>query len=213
MITNIKYYRKYNNDYINALPMMNAILRHRYALLGSLLAFGNLYLAYLFRFDLVPLKLPYDLIGNFLYLDNPVYNFGGFFVDGSEPTVRRLPTVIILIYISYVLYRYLLRTRTRLQTLFSVLLLGGVGGLTFDILSYGSVTDWLGFIIPGGRYYSMLNLSDLMILISAPFASLLCIQNIFLKLIAFTFSVIVIGANSYYHFITIYNKLSNSIFF
>ena len=79
---------------------MNAVLKHRYALLGSLLAFGNLYLAYLFRFDLVPLKLPYDLIGNFLYLDNPVYNFGGFFVDGSEPTVRRLPTVIILIYIS-----------------------------------------------------------------------------------------------------------------
>ena len=193
--------------------MMNAILRHRYALLGCALAFGNLYLAYLFRFDLVPLKLPYDLIENILYLDNPVYNFGGFFVDGSEPTVRRLPTVLILIYVSYILYRYLLRTRTRLQTLFSVLLLGGVGGLTLDILSYGSVTDWLGFMIPGGRYYSMLNISDLMILISAPFASLLCIQNIFLKLIAFTFSVIVIGANSYYHFITIYNKLSNSIFF
>ena len=192
---------------------MNAILKHRYALLGSLLAFGNLYLAYLFRFDLVPLKLPYDLIENILYLDNPVYNFGGFFVDGSEPTVRRLPTVFILIYVSYVLYRYLLRARTRLQTLFSVLLLGGVGGLTLDILSYGSVTDWLGFMIPGGGYYSMLNISDLMILISAPFASLLCIQNIFLKLIAFTFSVTVIGANSYYHFITIYNKLSNSIFF
>ena len=64
MITNIKYYRNYNNDCINALPMMNAILRHRYALLGSLLAFGNLYLAYLFRFDLVPFKLPYDLIEN-----------------------------------------------------------------------------------------------------------------------------------------------------
>ena len=122
MITNIIYYRNYNNDYINALPIMNAILKHRYALLGSLLAFGNLYLAYLFRFDLVPLKLPYDLIGNILYLDNPVYNFGGFFVDGSEPTVRRLPTVLILIYVSYILYRYLLRTRTRLQTLFTMLI-------------------------------------------------------------------------------------------
>ena len=113
---------------------MNAILRHRYALLGSLLAFGNLYLAYLFRFDLVPLKLPYDLIGNFLYLDNPVYNFGGFFVDGSEPTVRRLPTVLILIYISYVLYRYLLRTRTRLQILFSVLLIFCFCKHTFHVI-------------------------------------------------------------------------------
>ena len=73
MITNIKYYRNNNNDYINALPIMNAILRHKYALLGSLLAFGNLYLSYLFRFDLVPLKLPYDLIENIIYLDNPVY--------------------------------------------------------------------------------------------------------------------------------------------
>ena len=192
---------------------MNNFLRHRYALLGCALAFGNLYLAYLFRFDLVPFKLPYDLIDGILFIDNPVYNFGGFFVDGSEPSVRRLPTVLILIYVSYILYRYLLRTRLRSQTLFSVLLLGGVGGLTLDILSYGSVTDWLGFMIPGGRYYSMLNISDLMILISAPFASLLCIKNIVLKLIGFSFSLIVIVANSYYHLITIYNKLSNSIFF
>ena len=35
-----------------------------------------------------------------------------------------------------------------------------MGGLTLDILSYGSVCDWLGFMIPGGRYYSLFNISD-----------------------------------------------------
>ena len=192
--------------------MMN-LLKYKYALTGTLLAFGNLYLSYLFRYDLVPLKLPFTLVENLLFLDNPIYNYGGFFIDGSQPTLKRLPTVLILIYLCYILYKYLLKKNTKLQNIFAILLLGGVGGLTLDILSYGNVCDWMGFMIPGGRYYSMLNISDLMILISAPFASLLCIKNIVLKLIGFSFSLIVIVANSYYHLITIYNKLSNSVFF
>jgi lipoprotein signal peptidase len=186
---------------------VNSITKHRYALFGTLLAFINLYLSYLFRFDLIPIKLPYTLIENILYLDNPVYNFGGFFVDGSEPTIYRLPTIFILLYVSYNLYKYLLKPHTKSQTIFAVLLLGGVGGLTLDILSYGSVCDWLGFMIPGSRYYSLLNISDLMILISAPFAALLCIPNFILKVIAFIFSILVIGANSYYHFIALYNLI------
>ena len=186
---------------------MNSILKHRYALFGTLLAFGNLYLAYLFRFDLIPLKLPYTLIENILYLDNPVYNFGGFFVDGSEPTIYRLPTIFILLYVSYNLYKYLLKPHTKSQTIFAIILLGGLGGLTLDILAYGSVCDWLGFMIPGGRYYSLLNISDLMILVSAPFAAIICIPKIILKIVAFVFSILVIGANSYYHFIALYNLI------
>ena len=76
-----------------------------------------------------------------------------------------------------------------------------------DILSYGSICDWLGFMIPGSRYYSLLNISDLMILVSAPFAALLCIPNFILKVIAVIFSILVIGANSYYHFIALYNLI------
>ena len=82
-----------------------------------------------------------------------------------------------------------------------------MGGLTLDILAYGSVCDWLGFMIPESRYYSLLNISDLMILISAPFAALLCIPNLIMKLVAFAFSILVIGANSYYHFIALYNLI------
>ena len=187
---------------------MNSISKHRYALFGTLLAFGNLYLAYLFRYEILPLKLPYTLIENILYLDNPVYNFGGFFVDGSEPTIYRLPTIFILIYVSYNLYKYLLKPHTKSQTIFAVILLGGLGGLTLDILAYGSVCDWLGFMIPGGRYYSLLNISDLMILVSAPFAALLCVPNFILKVTAFIFSILVIGANSYYHFIALYKLIT-----
>ena len=113
-----------------------------------------------------------------------------------------------MIYFSYVLYKYLLKPHTKSQTIFAVILLGGLGGLTLDILAYGSVCDWLGFMIPGSRYYSLLNISDLMILVSAPFASLLCIQNLILKVIAFAFSILVIGANSYYHFIALYKLIT-----
>ena len=186
---------------------MILIKKYRYALFGTLLAFGNLYLSYLFRFDLITLKLPYTLIENILYLDNPVYNFGGFFVDGSEPTIYRLPTIFILLYVSYNLYKYLLKPHTKSQTIFAIILLGGLGGLTLDILAYGSVCDWLGFIIPGGRYYSLLNISDLMILVSAPFAAIICIPKIILKIVAFVFSILVIVANSYYHFIALYNLI------
>ncbi len=182
-------------------------MKHLFSLIGTSLAFGNLYLSYLFRFESFSLKLPYTIIENVLYLDNPAYNYGGFFVDGSEPTIYRLPTVLILIYVTYILYKYLLKSHTKSQTIFAVLLLGGVGGLTLDILAYGSVCDWLGFMIPGSRYYSLLNFSDLMILISAPFAALLCIPNLIMRLIAFIFSILVIAANSYYHFIALYNLI------
>ena len=187
--------------------MFKSISKHRYSLLGTLLAFSNLYLAYLFRFDLIPLKLPYTVIESILYLENPVYNFGGFFVDGTKPTIFRLPTIFILLYVSLNLYKYLLKPHTKSQTIFAIILLGGLGGLTLDILAYGSVCDWLGFMIPGGRYYSLLNISDLMILVSAPFAAIICIPNIILKIVAFVFSILVIGANSYYHFIALYNLI------
>ncbi len=186
---------------------MNSISKHRYSLLGTLLAFGNIYLSYLFRYESFPLKLPYTLIENILYLDNPAYNYGGFFVDGSEPTIYRLPTIFILLYVSYNLYKYLLKPHTKSQTIFAIILLGGLGGLTLDILAYGSVCDWLGLMIPGSRYYSLLNISDLMVLVSAPFAALLCIPKFILKVIAFTFSILVIGANSYYHFIALYKLI------
>ena len=113
-----------------------------------------------------------------------------------------------MLYVSYNLYKYLLKPHTKSQTIFAVILLGGLGGLTLDILAYGSVCDWLGFMIPGSRYYSLLNISDLMILVSAPFAALLCIPNFSLKLIAFIFSILVIGANSFYHLIALYKLIT-----
>jgi len=46
-----------------------------------------------------------------------------------------------------------------------------------------------------------------MILISTPFAALLYIPNLIMKLIAVIFSILVIAANSYYHFIALYNLI------
>ena len=63
-------------------------------------------------------------------------------------------------------------------------------------------------MIPGGRYYSLLNISDVMILVSAPFVALLCILNFKLKVIAFTFSILVTGAKSHYHIIALYKLIT-----
>lgn len=63
-------------------------------------------------------------------------------------------------------------------------------------------------MILGGRYYSLLNISDVMILVFAPFIALLCILNFNLKVIAFTFSILVIGANSHYHIIALYKLIT-----
>ena len=63
-------------------------------------------------------------------------------------------------------------------------------------------------MIPGGRYYSLLNISDVMILVFATFIALLCILNFNLKVIAFTFSILVIGANSNYHIIALHKLIT-----
>ena len=47
-----------------------------------------------------------------------------------------------------------------------------------------------------------------MILVSAQFVELLCILNFNLKVIAFTFSILVIGAKSYYHIIALYKLIT-----
>ena len=63
-------------------------------------------------------------------------------------------------------------------------------------------------MIPGGRSYSFLNISDVMILVSAPFVALICILNFNLKVKAFTFSILVIGAKSHYHIIALYKLIT-----
>lgn len=82
-------------------------------------------------------------------------------------------------------------------------MLGGVGGLTLDILAYGSVCDWLGFAVPSSTIYSQLNPSDLLILISAPTAAIICICSKLKKLFALALAILVIGANTYYHFLAL----------
>ena len=166
---------------------------------GVLLAFVNLFLSFYFRENADQFLSPTLDKANWFFLAQPVFNWGGFFVDGDEPTIYRLPTTIFLVWASVLLLRYLVNHRTCLQGLFGCLLLGGVAGLTLDILAYGSVCDWLGFSFPISPMYSMKNVSDLMILVSAPVAAILCIERWFLQLLAFLFAMAVIGANTYKH--------------
>jgi len=168
-------------------------------IIGLLLAIFNLALAYYFRENASQFIFPDIDDLNWFFLSEPVFNWGGFFVDGSSPTIHRLPTVLFLVWASISLFKYLCHDRTRVQQLSAAVLLGGLGGLTLDILSYGSVCDWLGFSVPGAMFYSMLNLSDLMILFSAPVASLVCFERWLFKAPAFIFAMAVIGANTYYH--------------
>ena len=168
-------------------------------IIGLLLASFNLALAYYFRENASQYIFPDIENLRWFFLSEPVFNWGGFFVDGSSPTVHRLPTVLFLLWASISLLRYLCHDRTQAQRLSAAVLLGGLGGLTLDILAYGSVCDWLGFSVPRAMFYSMLNISDLMILFSAPIASLVCFERWLFKAPAFMFAMAVIGANTYYH--------------
>lgn len=168
--------------------------------IGWVLALFNLACSYYVREIGYPLTTP-DF--HWFFLTQPTFNWGGFFVDGEQPTIYRLPSVILLVWLSYSLSRYLLGLNTKTQSLFAAILLGGVGGLTLDILAYGSVCDWLGFTVPSSTIYSQLNPSDLLILISAPTAAIICIRSKLKKLFALSLAILVIGANTYYHFIAL----------
>jgi len=164
------------------------------------LALFNLACSYYIREIGYPLTTP-DF--QWFFLTQPAFNWGGFFVDGEQPTIHRLPSVILLVWLSYSLSKYLRDINTKTQSLFASILLGGVGGLMIDILAYGSVCDWIGFAVPGSSIYSRFNPSDLMILIAAPTASIICIRSKLKKLFALSLAMLVIGANTYYHFIAL----------
>ena len=167
--------------------------------IGLSLAAINLLLAYYFRENASQYTFPDIENLRWFFLSEPVFNWGGFFVDGSSPTIHRLPTVLFLVWASISLFRYLSFNHTRVQRLSAAVLLGGLGGLTLDILAYGSVCDWLRFSVPGAMFYSMLNISDLMILFSAPIAALICFERWLFRAPAFIFAIAVIGANTHYH--------------
>lgn len=164
------------------------------------MALFNLACSYYIREIGYPLTTP-DF--QWFFLTQPAFNWGGFFVDGEQPTIHRLPSVILLVWLSYSLSKYLRDINTKTQSLFASILLGGVGGLMIDILAYGSVCDWIGFAVPGSSIYSRFNPSDLMILIAAPTASIICIRSKLKKLFALSLAMLVIGANTYYHFIAL----------
>lgn len=164
------------------------------------MALFNLACSYYIREIGYPLTTP-DF--QWFFLTQPAFNWGGFFVDGEQPTIHRLPSVILLVWLSYSLSKYLRDINTKTQSLFASILLGGVGGLMIDILAYGSVCDWIGFAVPGSSIYSRFNPSDLMILIAAPTASIICIRSKLKKLFALSLAMLVIGANTYFHFIAL----------
>ena len=176
------------------------INKYYWSIFGLSLAICNLVLSYHFRENIDQFNLPATEDAQWFFVGRPVFNWGGFFVDGNSPTIHRLPTVLFLLWASISLSKYLLLKRTFVQSLSASILLGGLGGLTLDILSYGSVCDWLGFSLPSATFYSMLNISDLMILVSAPVAALVCFRRLLFSIPAFIFAIAVIGANTYYHF-------------
>ena len=179
-----------------------------FLLFGLLTAAFNLYLSYHFNVTADHSVFPKPADVSWFFIGEPVFNFGGFFVDGREPTIYRLPSVIFLVWASITLCRYLRDNTAFYQAFFAAILLGGVGGLTLDILAYGSICDWLGFKVPGASIYSMTNISDLMILVSAPFVAIICPKGLIKRSIAFCFAMAVIGSNTYYHLFALYEFLS-----
>ena len=171
-----------------------------FLLFGLLAATLNLFLSYHFNVNADILEFSEPMDGNWFFMGEPAFNYGGFFVSSSEPTIYRLPSTIFLVCLSVALCRYLIRRRAFFQSLFAATLLGGVGGLTLDILAYGSVCDWLGFKVPEATIYSMTNISDLMILVSAPIAALICIKGLIARSLAFCTAIAIVGFSTYYHF-------------
>jgi hypothetical protein len=174
--------------------------KYQWLIFGLSLATFNLALSYYFRENIDHFNVPTLAEAQWFFIAKPAFNWGGFFVDGDSPTIHRLPTVLFLLWASIGLGKYLLAKRTALQSLSASMLLGGLGGLALDIFSYGSVCDWLGFSFPSATFYSMLNISDLMILVSAPVVAIVCFQRLLFSIPAFIFAIAVIGANTYYHF-------------
>ena len=169
-------------------------------LFGFFAATLNLLLSYYFNVNAENLVFSGPTDSNWFFIGEPAFNYGGFFVSSSEPTIYRLPSTIFLVCLSTTLCRYLMRKRAFFQSLFAATLLGGVGGLTLDILAYGSVCDWLGFKVPEATIYSMTNISDLMILVSAPIAALICIKGLIARSLAFCTAIAIVGSSTYYHF-------------
>ncbi len=185
------------------------VKQYHWSIFGLSLATFNLALSYYFRENIGQFDLPTTEEAQWFFVAKPAFNWGGFFVDGSSPTIHRLPTVLFLLWASISLSKYLLLKRTFMQSVSASILLGGLGGLTLDILSYGSVCDWLGFSFPSATLYSMLNMSDLMILVSAPVAAIVCFQRLLFSIPAFIFAIAVIGANTHYHFSYLFFGLSS----
>jgi lipoprotein signal peptidase len=171
-----------------------------FTLFGLIASAINLLLSYHFNANAENLIFSEPLDSNWFFIGQPVFNYGGFFVSSSEPTIYRLPSTIFLICLIIALFRYLMHTRTVTQSFFAAILLGGVGGLTLDILAYGSVCDWLGFKVPEATIYSMTNISDLMIFVSAPIAALICIKGLIARSLAFCTAIAIVGSSTYYHF-------------
>ena len=174
-----------------------------FLLFGFLAATANLFLSYYFHANAENLVFSEPLDSNWFFIGEPEFNYGGFFVSSSEPTIYRLPSTIFLVCLSIALCRYLMRRREFFQSLFAATLLGGVGGLTLDILAYGSGCDWLGFKVPEATVYSMTNISDLMILVSAPIAALTCIKGLIARSLAFCIAIAIVGSSTYYHFVAL----------
>lgn len=189
--------------YLKLCRKTSMISKHHWLIFGLSLATFNLALSYYFRENIDHFDVPTLAEAQWFFIAKPAFNWGGFFVDGDSPTIHRLPSVILLVWLSYSLNKYLRGNNTKTQSFFAAILLGGVGGLTLDILAYGSVCDWLGFAVSGSTIYSQFNPSDLMILISAPTATIVCIRPILKKLFALSLAILVIGANTYYHFIAL----------
>ena len=104
------------------------------------LATFNLYLSYFFRttdLQFSPISIE---TANWFFLAKPTLNWGGFFIDGDQPSIHRLPTTLFLVLACGSLISYLRAERTLVEGLSAVILLGGLGGLTLDVLAFGSVS-------------------------------------------------------------------------
>jgi hypothetical protein len=95
---------------------------------GLLAAASNLFLSYYFHANAENLVFSEPVDSNWFFLGEPVFNYGGFFISSSEPTIYRLPSTIFLVCLSIALCRYLMGRRAFFESFFGATLLGGVGG-------------------------------------------------------------------------------------
>lgn len=125
------------------------------------------YTKYQFRFAIHARVLPLNIIEDYVYLNEAVFNYGSGWFSSEEPslgtTLGRLPFLVLSIVGSVWLILWLADESHRVTRCGIMVLWAGCLGNLLDIAIYGNVCVWLALTIPSSDVSYVVNLADVLI--------------------------------------------------